>query len=84
MKIIVTTALAEALDPSIAKRAEQMVQTMKTQSIPDVAMRNNFRLPMRSTKKQAPVATMMFVIWRIPFMRSWVVESVIPIWSKTV
>jgi hypothetical protein len=79
MKIIVTTAFAEAFDPSMAKRAEQIVQTTKTQSMPAVAMRKSRLLPMRSTKKQAPVATMILVIWRIPLMRSWVVESVIPI-----
>jgi len=62
MKIMATTAFAEALDPSIAKRAEQIVQTTKTQSMPVVAIKKSRLLPMRSTKKQAPVATMMFVI----------------------
>ena len=84
MKIIATTAFAEAFDPSIAKRAEQIVQTTKTQSIPEVAIKKSFLRPTLSTKKHAPVATMVFVIWRMPLMRSWVVESVIPIWSKTV
>jgi hypothetical protein len=84
MKIIATTAFADALDPSIAKRAEQIVQTTKTQSIPEVAIKKSRLRPILSTKKQAPVATMIFVIWRIPLMRSWVVESVMPIWSSTV
>jgi hypothetical protein len=84
MKIIATTAFAEAFDPLIVKRAEQIVQMTKTHSIPEVAIKKSFLRPILSTKKQEPVATIMFVIWRMPLMRSWVVESVIPIWSKTV
>lgn len=46
-----TTVLAEALGPSIAKRAEQIIQATKTQSIPVVAMRKSRLRPILSTKK---------------------------------
>lgn len=70
MKMATTTAFAEALDPCIENWAEQTVQIKKVINMPQVEMRNNVLRPSRSTKKHMPVATTMFVNWRIPLMSS--------------
>lgn len=51
-----TTALAAALDPSIANLAEHIVQTQNVTNIPAVEVMNSLRRPILSTKKQNKTA----------------------------
>lgn len=83
MKMNASTAFPADLDPSMVKRAAQMVQERKDKHMPVAEAKNKGRLPSLSTKKDMKSATMKLKMFKIPLMSSCVVGLVMPMPFKT-